>query len=96
MKPRLVLGLTVAGVGAALAYCVQRAIDSIGEPAMGAVIAQVHIPYYSRMALSALIGGALGAAVGLGVSRVRALSLLKPWWILAAAAVCALSMLALP
>lgn len=96
MKPRLVLGLTVTGVGTALAYCIQRAVDAIGEPALGAVVAQVHIPYYSRMALSVLIGGALGAAVGLGVSRVRAQALLRPGWILAAAAVCALSMLALP
>ena len=96
MNPRLLLGLTVAGVGAALAYCVQRCVDAIGEPAMGAVIAQVHIPYFSRIALSALIGCAAGALVGLGLTRVRAAALLKPWWILVAAAACGLSMLAVP
>lgn len=75
------LGLAYGALGAVLAYALQRLLDAVDEPPMGAVIATAFIPYFWRVAASLVVGGAvglgLGAAVALGGAPTLAPRLLQ-------------------
>ncbi|MCB9742672.1 MAG: hypothetical protein H6740_08735 [Alphaproteobacteria bacterium] len=86
MNARASFAVAVASIGACLSYTTMRLIDRVGEPPMGAVLLQAHVPYYWRVGAALLHALILGLSLYTLLSEARAargLAALPRWaWIL--------------
>lgn len=87
------------GLVAVASYTLQRLIAAAGgEVDFGAIVNQVHVPYYWRCAVAVLHGGLAATLVGMGLDADRATRWLGrgPWLVALVVVPSAIAMVVVP
>lgn len=96
MRARLALAASASALLACLSYAAQRLIDRVGEPPMGAVLLQAHVPYYWRVGAATLHALILGVTLYSLLREAQARAALAPlarWaWVVALPAAAAMAL----
>lgn len=83
MSARVSLSLAAASLAACLSYAGMRLVDRVGEPPMGAVLLQAHVPYYWRVGAALLHALIVAVTLHTLLSEARAEQGLRslPRWV---------------